>query len=64
MEIERYIPLAIIIILAVIPCSKILRRIGVSRWMLLLMIFPPIGLMVFVWFVAYCHWPGHGEKQA
>jgi uncharacterized membrane protein YhaH (DUF805 family) len=52
----QYLPLALIVFVTVIPGFKLLQRLGMSYWWEILLIIPIIGLLLFIWIVAFGRW--------
>jgi hypothetical protein len=53
----QFIPLIVLTIIWLIPCLRILSRIGRSRWWGLLFLVPFLGWAALLWFIAYSRWP-------
>jgi hypothetical protein len=53
----QLIPAALLGLVSVIPALRLLKRAGMSRaWALLSVVPPGLGLIVFVWVVAFSSW--------
>ncbi len=53
----QFVPSVLIGFLVVIPATRLLKRVGMSRAWALLSFFPPwLGLVVLVWVVAFSSW--------
>ena len=57
----QYLPLTLVVFITVIPGFKLLQRLGMSYWWEILLIIPVIGLLLFIWIVAFARW---GIKDA
>jgi uncharacterized membrane protein YhaH (DUF805 family) len=55
------VPLLIVLLIAV-PSVRLLRRVGLSSWYALILLFPVLGAIGFLYFVAYAPWPADIRK--
>ena len=56
-----YVPIAIWMILAIIPSVRLLQRLGKPVALAVLNLIPVLGTAVLLWILAYSHWPRAGE---
>lgn len=59
----QFIPLIVLLGILVYPVSRILRRIGYSPWLSLLVLIPGVGF-IGLWIVAFVRWPAIDRKVA
>ena len=55
-ELVILIELAVVLLVVVWPCFRVLSRLGFSPWLALLMIVPIVNLIA-LWVFAYARWP-------
>ena len=47
------LPFIILTTVSAVPCWRIIKRLGLPRWIILFVLAPYGGLIIFVWIVAY-----------
>ena len=56
----QLLPFAIWLVITLIPAISICKRIGKTRWWAALAVIPPfLGLIVFLYIIAYSRWTVH-----
>jgi hypothetical protein len=61
-ELVILIELAVVLLVVVWPCFRVLSRLGFSPWLALLMIVPIVNLIA-LWVFAYARWPALQEVK-
>ncbi len=56
-ELLSVVPLALWTLALAIPLFFILKRVGKSRWWILITLFPIVGGTVLIWIIAFSKWP-------
>ena len=63
-EALRFVPLALWTLVLAIPLFFILRRVGKSRWWVLMALFPIVGGTILIWIIAFSRWPvGQAQER-
>ena len=63
-EALRFVPLALWTIVLAIPLFFMLRRVGKSRWWVLMALFPIVGGTILIWIIAFSRWPvGQAQER-
>ena len=62
-ETLRVIPLALWTLVLAIPLFFMLKRVGKSRWWILMALFPIVGGTILIWILAFSKWPTDQAKE-
>lgn len=57
----QFIPIMVLTAFTMIPCWRLVKRLGMSPAWVCVVLFPLLGMMVFFWVVAFVRW---GIKDA
>jgi len=53
----EFFPFVIYVVLAVPPCLKLCKRLGLPVGYVALILVPALGVFIFLYVVAFCLWP-------
>ena len=56
------LPTVVLVLVAIIPTLRLLKRVGMSRAWALFTLFPVLGLIVVVWIIAFVPWKRTPER--
>lgn len=56
-DIMQFVPTLVVYALTVPPFYRLICRAGKSRWLLLVLIVPMLGIIIGVWILAFTRWP-------
>jgi hypothetical protein len=63
--IAQFLPMLLWYALLVFPTYKIMRRVGKSRWWVIVLLIPIFGFVIVQWIVAFSRWkPGTPQIAA
>lgn len=57
----QFVPLFGVCLIMIYPSARILKRVGISRWYALLMIFP-FFWFISIWIFAFLPWPAMKDR--
>jgi len=58
-----FVPVAIVVVLTIIPSIRLLRRAGMHVALAALNIVPFYGTVVLIWIIAYSNWPKREDEK-